>query len=434
MKYVIWGLGAVGSSFLLKIIENNLFNPEIFYCVDSSQIAKEKFIILGGKENHFKELSITQNNIKDNLEFLEDGDYLFDFAINIKNLDILEFCLKNNIHYFSTADSSYENDLSWTSVHQHYLEYLKIKKKYKNKQNTCLILFGMNPGLVSSFVIMCLKEIIDNDNGIFVSKNREKLKKLIKKEKYALLCKKLKVEDIQEIDNDDQITNIEFKDNVCYSTWNVFAYYYETISSPEIAFGNREKYYGYKKIYDCDSKDLSISLFKSGYEYKEYTYSPQGMIYGHISTHEEIFTIRNYLTCGNYKPTVHFIYSPCSYAIKSIEKFKFNKPINLHLITKNEIIDGGESVGVIIQGKNFKSRYYGNYLKTNDLNESATILQVSASAFAGFIYILNHPKEGLLFPEEVDSFEVLDIAKKYLKNYINVECPKINMTYGKNVD
>lgn len=428
MKYLILGLGAVGFSFLKKLKENGLFKADDFYCVDKSEKTKEDFIKIGGKSYNFSLDKVTKDNYLKYLNTLDENDYLLDFCIDIKNLEILEYCLIHNIHYLSTADSSWNPDPTWMSDHQHFLEYLKLKEKYAKKQNTCLVLFGMNPGLVSLFAKKCLKEIIISDKGKYIKCNRNKLLKLLDEGKYGLASKKIGVTDIQEIDNDTQITDIPYDESVCYSTRNCWAYYYETVSSPEIAFGNKKRFYKCKKIYDYDPSDLYLSLYKSGYEYPITTFSPQGNVLGHISTHEEIFTIRKYFSYKKYKPTVHFVYSPCEYAIKSIKRFKYYSPTNLHLINKREIIDGGESVGIIFQGRKFNTRYFGNYLKTNEISdETATIRQVSASSYAGFIYILKHDKEGLLFPEELNEEEVLNTAKQYLNEYINIEIPKINI-------
>lgn len=431
MKYYIWGLGAVGFSFLKLVKDNAIFNPEDFFCIEQSEEKKQLFLEIGGLESHFIIDKITKDNYLDYLAKLSDGDYLFDFAINIKNLEILKYCLEHNIHYLNTADSSWKNDKEWRSDHQHFLEYVKIKEQYKQHKTTSICLFGMNPGLVSSFTKKCIQEIVDKDSSLFVRIHRKKLKKLISNNEYGKVCKILKVRDIQEVDNDDQVINIPYDENVCYSTWNVWAYYYETVSFPEIAFGNKKRYLQYNKIYDCDQDDLYLGLRESAYKYEDSSYSPQGYVLGHLSTHEEIFTIRKYLTYKRYKPTVHFLYSPCEYALMSVKRFARTIPTNLHLIKKEEISSGGESVGIIIQGKRFKTRYYGNYLNNSDIDDVVTVFQVGVSAYAAFEYIRNHPNQGMLFPEELDEKEVLFIAGKYLKNFISVEIPRIKMNLGK---
>lgn len=253
----------------------------------------------------------------------------------------------------------------------------------------------------------------------------------MKESKYGLVSKKLKVSDIQEVDVDDQKCEMPYEEDILYSTWNCWAYMCETVAGPELAFGNINRFYGYKDIRDADNDDMFLSLSTPGFKCKAKTMSPKGEVEGHISTHEEIFMIRRLFTYQNYKPTVHFFYSPCDYAIKSIAQFDKEPAKKFHLITKKEIVSGGESVGIIIQGKRFKTRYYGNQLNTIDLNESATILQVSASSYAAFKYMLNHQEEGIVFPEDVDENEVLDTAKKYLKSYVTLKCKKIKMNLGK---
>ena len=431
MKYVIWGLGAVGLSFLSKIKENNLFQPDLYYCVEPEEKKKKIFLALGGLIDNFICDRITKDNHLSYLSKLNKGDFLLDFAIDIKNVDILKYCLEHDIHYLNTADSSWNPDPSWISDHQHYLDYVHLKSEFKDSKTTSIILFGMNPGLVSCFVKKAIKEIVDKDNGTYVKKNRKQLKQLIDEKAYSLVAKKLQITDIQEIDNDDQVLSIPFEGQTIYSTWNCWAFYYETISVPEIAFGNKDLFFKYDKIYDSDLSDLYLGLCRPSYEYETTTYSPQGMVVGHISTHEEVFTIRRYLSYGKYKPTVHFVYSPCDYALKSVIDLKLSKPLKWHLIQKNEIVSGGESVGVILQGNHFQTRYYGNYLRNDEIDEVATIAQVSAGAYAAFAYMLNHKNEGMLFPEELDEEEILKTAEKYLKKYLSLECAKIVMNLGR---
>ena len=299
-KYFIWGLGGVGLSFLEKIIDNNLFDSNNFYCVEPNETKRNVFINLGGLKDHFFIDYIKQENVYSYLSKLDKDDFLFDFAINIKNLDVLKYCLQHGIHYLTTADSSWNPDPDWISDHQHFLEYSKLRDNSKPGTPTSLYLFGMNPGLVSCFAKKCIKEIVTYDNSIYVSIHRKQLQRLLNEKKYNFVCKKIKVTDIQEVDNDNQETFVPFEEDTCYSTWNTWGFYYETISSPEIAFGNKRRFLSYKDIEDVDINDLFLSLADCGFEYEEKTYSPQGDVLGHISTHEEVFTIRKYLTYKAY--------------------------------------------------------------------------------------------------------------------------------------
>lgn len=82
-----------------------------------------------------------------------------------------------------------------------------------------------------------------NDQSLYIRIYRKKLLKLYEEKKYGLICKKIKAKEVQEVDNDDQVTNIPFEEDTLYSTWNPWSYYYETISSPEIAYGTKKNIY-----------------------------------------------------------------------------------------------------------------------------------------------------------------------------------------------
>lgn len=58
-------------------------------------------------------------------------------------------------------------------------------------------------------------------------------------------------------------------------------------------------------------------------------------------------------------------------------------------------------------------------------DDTPTILQVSASAYSAFRYMLDNPNKGFLFPEEVDDEQILKYAKPHLKGYESFECSKL---------
>lgn len=425
MRYLILGLGQVGQEFLKLIKKNGNFIAESIYCIDQNSESKEVFKKLGGLEDHFINKYIDKSNYLTLLHSLNEEDYLLDFSMYLKNLDIIEYCLQHNIHYLFTADSSWMDDTTWRTVHQHYLSYVELKKKYDSNRATSIIEFGMNPGLISIFAKECLKQIVITDKSLYIRLFRNKLLALLKDNKYNLVAKKLKVNLIEEVDIDNQKVNIEYKNNNIYSTWNVDAYYCESISSPEIAYGSKSKVLTHDNYFDIDIKDKFIALPKSGITYKETTNYSKGEIETSIICHEEIFSIRRYLSLDNYSPTVIFLYRPCEYALRSLEENLITRAPNNYLIKKDDIVCGGEEVGIIIQGKRFKTHYFANYVDNKDTDSVSTIYQVAVGAYCAFKYMQNHPNNGMLFPEELDSDEVMNIAKKYLKTFIFKKINKV---------
>lgn len=426
MRYYVLGLGLVGQSFLNILKDKGEFNPNTFYCVEEDKSKLNDFVKLGGKRVNFKNVKITQDNLLSILKELKEGDYLFDFTTNVKSLTILEYCLNHNIHYLFTADSSWVDDKSWISVHQHFLDYKKLREKYGHKGVTSVIEFGMNPGLVSLFMKEAIKEVINKDNSLYVRLFRNKLKRLINENKYNLVAKKLKITLIEEVDVDDQKFSIERNLDTIYSTWNVRAYRCESMGSPEIAYDNVKNCLKHDAYYDIDIKDQYIALRASGIKYQEETIYSKGRITANIICHDEVFSMREYLTYKKYRPTVIFLYRPSNLALTSLNDNFHNEHPSYQLLTKKEYVNGGEEVGILIQGKRFKSRYFANYLDSKDLDELATIRQVSAGVYGAYQYIKNHPNEGFLFPEELNE-EVLESAREYLKDFISIDIQKVKL-------
>ena len=431
-KYILIGLGAVGRSFLRLIIETNSISLNDLYCIDGDDNAKECFVFANGRPDNFIRQNVTKNNYRNLLENLVADDFVFDFGMNIKNIDVLKYCIQKGAHYLSLSDSNWDvEDPEWISLHQHYLEYVNIKKKTSRRSATSIIGFGMNPGLVSCMVKRCMEEIVENDCGEYVSKNRFRLRKLVEKGKFNVLSRKLGVEYVVEVDNDDQQFNVQVNtDKTIMSTWAPSAFLYESIAPPEIMFGSKRLFYRYKEVRDCDFKDYYHSLRKSGIDCTERVFSPQGMVKGSLLPHEEVFTICNSLKHHRYKPTVFFVYSACDEAVNSVIKCRGKENLYFHLLTRQEYVSGGESVGIILQGKRFHARYYGNYIESDVLSETATILQVSASAFAAFQYMRSNPQMGVLFPDELDYKTVLKAVMPYLGDFLSVECPEVCPNLG----
>lgn len=426
MNYYLLGLGEVGKAFLSLLKENSEFDPNIYYCIDAKSENKEIFVNYGGLAEHFTLLNVTKENYISFLKSIKSGDCLLDFSTHIKNLDILEYCLLHNIHYLFTADSSWPDDRAWFTIHEHFLLHNKLHQKYRKNYPTCVAEFGMNPGLISIFVKECINEIITNDNSLFIKVFRRYLKHLIKSNNYGKVAKLLKIELIEEVDIDTQKTEIPYKEDTIFSTWNVDAFYAEAMSSPEIAYAKNSDLYKFDTFFDVDINDQFISLYERGVSYNEISYCSKGEFSGHLLAHEEIFSIRNYLTYKKYRPTVVFVYRPCEYAERSLQSNILFRASYNHIISKKEIIDGGEEVGVIIQGKRFKTRYYSNYLESSQtINESATIRQVAVGAYAAFKYMQAHPNEGMLFPEDLDRKEIMEFIRKYLKTFISKEIPPV---------
>ncbi|MGN0346704.1 MAG: saccharopine dehydrogenase NADP-binding domain-containing protein [Lachnospiraceae bacterium] len=468
MRTLLIGLGAIGKSFLRLLKENELFDPDEFYCTDCNSQTKDYFLQMGGFASHFLSVKIEKDNYMTILDGIETEGFVLDFGNDIKNLEMLEYCLQKGIHYLSLADASWYPDPTWVNTYRHYIEYRKIRQKYPSAAlPTCIVEFGMNPGLISCFLKQCIDDIVAYDDSAYIRRHRRILSELLEQQKYNIVAKKLGIRYIVEIDNDTQhfsvstpagedafmrsgedsstrsgedafmrsgedssICSGEAAELVVSSPWSPCAFHMEMLSAPEISYGTKKDFLRHRYLSDYNIADGFAALTRSAVNCRETIFSPQGEVNGVLSTHEEIFSMSDYLKYKRYKPTAYFVYSPSEQAFQSVLSSISSEKVQYHLFTKNEYIDGGESVGIILQGKHFKTRYYGNYLESTGLPETATVLQVSASAFAAYCFLLENPSCGLLFPEELPHTEILSCAKKYLKEYISTECPDVTPSHG----
>ena len=317
--------------------------------------------------------------------------------------------------------------------------YRDMKKHVNTSFATSIIEFGMNPGMVSCFIKQAIKEVVKKDTGTFVSTNRDKLQSMIDCGEYAKAAQQLKINTVHISDIDTTELKFPYKAKTIYSTWNIDAFYDETTAPSEMSLGTDIKAEKLSQILSCyNPDDGSFISNNSSILSPEQSYSPYGKFVGYIVPHEEIYTIARFLSIYKkdklvYKPSVCFVYLPCLMAIKGLFDglaIGFKK-MSKHLVEPEDIANGGEAVGIVIDGKNFQTRYFGNKLEAPIEGETPTILQVSVSAFAAFRYMLDNPNRGFLFPEEVDDEQILRYARPYLKKYISLTFPSLERTFFK---
>ena len=107
-----------------------------------------------------------------------------------------------------------------------------------------------------------------------------------------------------------------------------------------------------------------------------------------------------------------FVYRPCELALHSVSHGTNNKRV---LITKDRMLSGGEAVGICVEGRHFSPVHVETALSYDEkIEDSPSILLVSASLYAAIRYAINHPKEGILFPEHTDSEEIISYVSKFL--------------------
>src|SRR5205823_5523550 len=127
------------------------------------------------------------------------------------------------------------------------------------------------------------------------------------------------------------------------------------------------------------------------------------------------------------RPTCHYAYHPCDDAVLSLHEFAGK---NFHLQSRKrlmveEIATGIDELGVLLLGPKRGVYWYGSRLSIDEArrvapHNHATSLQVTAAVLAGVIWAIEHPRAGIVEPEELDYRRVLDIAGPYLGDVVGV--------------
>jgi len=433
-KIMFLGLGVVPQSLIDIVLKEKLFVPEDMIVIDKSQKALDFFRSRGGKEENIIRRTIDKDNYMEIFDHLKSGDILLDLANEIDDLALTKECTKRGIHLITTSDGWFPIDSQIDLLYEDHLqETLKLARAYPNCPTTILN-FGINSGVINVLIKKAMADIVEEDDAPFVSEKREYLRRLIKEDKFAQLAKELKVTYLIESDYDTAETNIvEPKPNTSYSTWNAFDFYSEMNDRASMIVGTETRLSEALKrmgadvddiyAYDPDSRLLKLRF--PGKLSKVKAVINDQIIEGCADDHEELHTIREYFSVWNedgeleYAPSVMFVYLPCEIAKKTVLSDQVDK---YHVIGMDELISGGEAIGMLIEGENFTSRYIGTeaYIGDGCIGTPSAFL-VAVSIFAALKYIFRHPDEGILYPEQLDADEIISCISPYLP-VISKEC------------
>jgi homospermidine synthase len=426
-KIMILGLGSVGRSLLNLLLAEKVFPAEKILVTDYSEDSLEYFISAGGKKENFIKYEMNSTNYKRVFDLLEEGDFLLCLAERNDSLVLAGESVGRGIHFFSASDDQFDDlyEIKPVMYRDHFLAYKELSGKNKGKA-TGILQFGMNPGLVSVFTQTALRTVVEKDEGDFVSEKRDYLKKLVAEGKWALLAKELRVSSFIESDFDNTQSDIKEDPDTVYSTWNVSDFDEEMNDRAIIKVGTETplsevlKRIGLStdQVYYYNRSDGTLVLDVPGKSIRTSAFSLGKSFEGCVDAHEEVFSIHDYYTSRNedgeigYAPTVIFVYRPCDLALSSVSRGTNTKR---QLITKDRMLSGGEAVGICVEGRNFSPVHVETALSCDgQIKESPSILIVSASLYAAIRYAINHPNEGILFPEYTDSEEMISYVSKFM--------------------
>lgn len=376
--------------------------------------------------------ALTEENHKQVLQDLVGaGDFLLNLSVNVSSEALVRYCWEHGVLYLDTSIEP------WAGAATDPAAPLSRRSNYALREGvlafrldkrdgpTAILTQGANPGLVSALVKQALVNIAaDNDVDHEPPASFED---------WAALARQLDIRAIHIAEQDTQVGDRRKAANEFINTWSVDAFIEEGLQPAELGWGTHERHWPADARRHGFGSDAAVYLTRPGFGTRVRSWTPLGGPYhGFLITHGESISIADHLTLRDsgevvYRPTVHYAYRPCDDALLSIDELMGNggRKQDHQRILRDDIVAGMDELGVLLMGNARGVYWYGSRLATAQARQlvehnTATSLQVSAGILGGVVWALEHPRAGVVEPDDLDYEAVLRIARPYLGELVGV--------------
>lgn len=370
------------------------------------------------------------------------GDLIVDLAWNIDCAAILDFCRRKGVLYVNTSVevwNPYEGAETRTPPERTlYSRHMALRKMIagwpEGPTPTAVLDHGANPGLVSHFTRTALADIAlriiaekpdDPRRGI--------LEDALAAGRFNRLAQATGLKVIHISERDTQISHKRRRGNEFVNTWSVEGFFEEGIAPAEMGWGTHERKLPHDAWQHTAGPRNQICLERFGMNTFVRSRVPSSEIVGMVIRHGEAFSISESLTIKGargkavYRPTVHYAYLPCEYAVASLDELREQNFV-MHdkwRIMRDEIVCGYDELGVLLMGHDFQSWWCGTILDIDEARrlvpgQNATTLQVAASVLGAVAWMIRNPRKGVLLPDQLPHEEILSVARPYLGKVISI--------------
>ncbi|WP_427309674.1 homospermidine synthase [Cupriavidus sp. H39] len=376
--------------------------------------------------------ALTEENHKQVLQDLVgEGDFLLNLSVNVSSEALVRYCWEHGVLYLDTSIEP------WAGAATDPAAPLSRRSNYALREGvlafrldkrdgpTAILTQGANPGLVSALVKQALVNIAaDNDLDHEPPASFED---------WAALARQLDIRAIHVAEQDTQVGARRKLANEFINTWSVDAFIEEGMQPAELGWGTHERHWPADARRHGFGSDAAVYLTRPGFGTRVRSWTPLGGPYhGFLITHGESISIADHLTLRDngevvYRPTVHYAYRPCDDALLSIDELMGNggRKQDNQRILRDDIVGGMDELGVLLMGNARGVYWYGSRLRTEQARQlvehnTATSLQVAAGILGGVVWALEHPRAGVVEPDDLDYEAVLRIARPYLGELVGV--------------
>jgi homospermidine synthase len=428
-RLVIVGFGSIGQGVLPLILRHIGIAPERITIVTAEPRGHQVAAEYGVK---FIETALTRENYRAVLEpLLAPGDFLLNVSVDVSSVALIELCQANGTLYLDTCiepwPGGYNDPNLSPSQRSNYAlreSALVVRRRHAGGP-TAVLTHGANPGLVSHFVKQALVDLARQDNAAApVPTDRAG---------WAALAEKLGIKVIHIAERDTQVASVPKAVGEFVNTWSIDGFFSEGSQPAELGWGTHERHFPADGARHDFGSGAAIYLMRPGASMRVRSWTPlEGPYTGFLITHNESISTADYFTVRDgdavrYRPTCHYAYHPCDDAVLSVHELG-GKNWQLHdrkRLMMDEIISGIDELGVLLMGHKGGVYWYGSRLSIEQTraivpHNNATSLQVTAAVLAGMVWAIEHPRAGLVEPEELDFARILEVAGPYLGDVVGV--------------
>lgn len=466
-KLVVLGIGAVGKcvlNYISDFFDINYKTSLFFLDKDENE---SKFSIV--QEAIKKGATFIHHNIECNLNSL---NKLFDEILKLNKLDIIiDVTTRTNTFELFKAvrtrgilyiNTSIEDDrkhlmdqyMNKTIFYQH-INLKNIDEKLKDHfPVSTLMEYGMNPGLISTFVRYGIKNLTKQVLAYQQEKDlpvNKELYEALQSKKFNKMAKILGIKVIHCSELDTQVP-ANINDTRLINNWSCLGLIDEGVDPAEIALGTHEN------LHELASFDYNYNTFfdqllvinNPGYKTMFKSVVPEAItvdnnvkftkITGRCIHHGEGLSLNRFLSDIEYAPTMHYVYKLSPMTSTFLDNHTPEQLLNIgdngvphkdwHVMNVLEDkINGYDNVGALFildrnpftgasesymfwTGSILNTDYTKNELKDNVFGP--TTIQVAAGILGGLSYIIENNNKGLMFGEDVCEKYVINKIKKYL--------------------
>jgi homospermidine synthase len=415
LKIVLVGYGSIGQALtpMLRRHFPELESIRAFAADDRGVAVAQQYGVL------FALHPFTADNFQRVLApTLTPGDLLINVSVNVSSLALMKWCRENLVMYLDTCLEPWEGGYENGQLTNYALRKQAMSLRGKG-HITALVANGANPGLITHFVKKGLEELAVIKGVKFCGN-------------YAKLAMDLGVSTVQIAECDTQDDQRLHPRNTFVNTWSVDGFISELCHQPaEMGWGSHEG--PRNDVLDFDGPGSVYMPGRTGLDTRVRSWVPSaGEQEAHLVTHHEAHSIAQMLTVREhgfltYCPTVYYAYRPCEKAMQMIDRLrrKVERAREVERAVMQHPVTGQDELGALLI-HNAGAYWYGSTLTVEQAKSlapcnNATSMQVVATIVASIKWMLLHPYEGVIEPEDVDHDFVLNEALPYLGHVCGVE-------------